>query len=178
MLQSGVVRIVDEDLADVPADGGTVGEIVMRGNNVMLGYFRDDEATERAFAGGWFHSGDLGVMHPDGYIEVIDRAKDVIISGGENISSIEVENALLAHADVADAGVVGVPDARWGERPVAYVVLRGDASAADLVAHLRARIAHYKVPDRIEFLDALPRTSTGKVLKRDLRELARGTLGI
>ena len=143
----------------------------MQGNNVMFGYFRDDDETARVFRDGWFHSGDLGVMHPDGYIEVKDRAKDIIISGGENISSIEVENALLAHPDVADAAVVAVPHEKWGERPVAVVVRREGAavSEAELLAHVRERLAAFKVPDRVEFRDALPRTSTGKVLKRDVR---------
>lgn len=109
---------------DVPADGRTTGEIVMRGNNVMQGYYRDPEATANAFAGGWFHSGDLGVMHHDGYVELRDRAKDVIISGGENISTVEVEHAIAAHPDVLDVAVIGVPDERWGERPKAFVVLR------------------------------------------------------
>lgn len=170
MIQSGGVRIVDDQLRDVPADGVTLGEIVMRGNNVMVGYFRDERATEAAFAGGWFHSGDLGVMHPDGYIEVKDRSKDLIISGGENISSIEIENALLAHASVADAAVVAMPHEKWGERPAAFVVLREAATADELAAHVRLLLAGYKVPDTFEFLDALPRTSTGKVLKRTLRD--------
>jgi fatty-acyl-CoA synthase len=170
MIQSGSVRIVDEQLLDVPADGLTLGEIVMRGNNVMVGYFRDESATEEAFAGGWFHSGDLGVMHPDGYIEVKDRSKDLLISGGENISSIEIENALLAHPAVADAAVVAMPHEKWGERPAAFVVLRSAASSQELTAHVRGLLAGYKVPDSIEFLEALPRTSTGKVLKRALRD--------
>ncbi|WP_262927633.1 AMP-binding protein [Microbacterium sp. NIBRBAC000506063] len=122
MIQSGEVRVVDAEMADVPADGESLGEIVMRGNNVMLGYFGDPEATRTAFEGGWFHSGDIGVMHPDGYIELRDRAKDLIISGGENISSIEVENALLAHPEILDAAVVAAPHPHWGERPVAFIV--------------------------------------------------------
>ena len=171
MLQSGGLRIVDAEGRDVPRDGRTLGEILMQGNNVMLGYFRDEEETARVFRDGWFHSGDLGVMHPDGYIEVKDRAKDVIISGGENISSIEVENALLAHPDVADAAVVAVPHEKWGERPFAVVVRRGGSTVdeAELLAHVRGRLAAFKVPDRVEFRDALPRTSTGKVLKREVR---------
>lgn len=172
MMQSDGVRVVDERMHDVPPDATTMGEIVMRGNNVMTGYFDDPEATARAFVGGWFHTGDLAVMHPDGYIEVRDRAKDIIISGGENISSIEVENALFGHDAVADAAVVAVSHDKWGERPVAYVSTRYPVLEQDLLEFLRDRIARFKVPDRIHFLDALPRTSTGKVLKRDLRERA------
>ncbi|MDF1478594.1 AMP-binding protein [Leifsonia sp. H3M29-4] len=174
MIQSGGVRIVDEYMHDVPADGETLGEIVMRGNNVMLGYFRDDAATEEAFRGGWFHSGDLGVMHPDGYLEVRDRSKDLIISGGENISSIEVENTLLSHVAVADAAVVAVPHEKWGERPVAFVVLHAEIviESAELERHVRSLLAGYKVPDRFHLVEALPRTSTGKVMKVQLRELA------
>lgn len=171
MLQAGAVRVVDTDLNDVPADGTTIGEIVMRGNNVMLGYFRDEAATVAAFRGGWFHSGDLGVLHADGYIEVKDRDKDMIISGGENISSIEIENALVTHPAVLDAAVVAVPSEKWGERPHAHVVLVAGQSATvdELRLHVRGLIAAYKVPDGISFLDELPRTSTGKVLKRELR---------
>lgn len=172
MLQAGLPRIVDENLVDVPADGETIGEIIMRGNNVTPGYYRDPEATRAAFRGGWFHSGDLGVMHADGYIEVKDRAKDLIISGGENISSIEVENALLAQPEVLDAAVVAEPSERWGERPVAYLVVREGHTlvTAELAQRLRVSIAAFKIPDRFIVLDSLPRTSTGKVLKRDLRE--------
>jgi fatty-acyl-CoA synthase len=130
MVTTERVRVVDHDMNDVPADGATMGEIVMRGNGVMKGYFRDGEATEVAFTGGWFHSGDLGVMHPDGYVELMDRAKDIVISGGENISTVEVEQALLSHPAVVDAAVIGISDDRWGERPKAFVVL-GDGQAAD-----------------------------------------------
>jgi fatty-acyl-CoA synthase len=156
---------------DVPADGVTMGEIVMRGNDVMKGYFRDDVATELAFFGGWFHSGDLGVMHPDGYIELLDRAKDIVISGGENISTVEVEQTLLSHPAVIDAAVIGISDERWGERPKAFVVLESGASATqdELIEHVRSRIAHFKAPDVIAFIPALPRTSTGKVQKHSLR---------
>ncbi len=128
MVTSGGVRVVDEEMADVPADGQTMGEIVMRGNTVMAGYYLDPEATAEAFRGGWFHSGDLGVMYPDGYIELRDRAKDIVISGGENISTVEVEQALMSHPDVLEAAVVGVPDDKWGERPKAFVVLRPGTS--------------------------------------------------
>jgi fatty-acyl-CoA synthase len=166
------VRVVNEDGRDVPRDGATVGEVVMRGNDVMKGYFRDPEATAHAFRGGWFHSGDLGVRHPDGYVELRDRAKDVVISGGENISTIEVEQALLRHPFVLEAAVVGVPDDRWGERPKAFVVLRPGCAleAAELTTHLHGLLAGYKCPDRIDFVAELPKTSTGKVRKYVLRE--------
>jgi fatty-acyl-CoA synthase len=165
------VRVVDDRMRDVPADGHTTGEVVMRGNNVMLGYYRDLEATERAFAGGWFHSGDLAVMHPDGYVELRDRLKDVIISGGENISSIELEHVLQAHPDVLEAAVVGVPDPRWGEVPKAFVVPRPGSTPDpdDLRAWVRARLAHFKTPHHIEYLDDLPKTATGKIQKYRLR---------
>jgi fatty-acyl-CoA synthase len=166
------LRVVDARMQDVPADGQTLGEVVMRGNNVMRGYYRDPEATARAFEGGWFHSGDLAVVHPDGYIELRDRKKDIIISGGENISSIEVERVLYRHPAVLEAAVVGVPDDRWGEVPKAYVVLRpGQAATEDeLVAFCRQHLAHFKCPRRVEFLPELPKTSTGKIQKFVLRE--------
>jgi fatty-acyl-CoA synthase len=172
MLQAERVRVVDEDMNDVPADGTTVGEIVMRGNNVMQGYFRDPEGTATAFAGGWFHSGDLGVMHPDGYVELRDRAKDVIISGGENISTIEIEHAVASHPDVLEVAVIGVPDPTWGERPKAFVVVEPGTAPAEeeLLEHVRSRIARYKAPREVEFVTALPKTSTGKVQKYELRE--------
>jgi len=159
-------------MQDVPADGQTLGEVVMRGNNVMKGYYDQPEATAEAFRGGWFHSGDLGVIHPDGYIELRDRKKDIIISGGENISTIEVEQAVLAHDAVLDTAVIGVPDEKWGERPKAFVVLKPGATATEheLLDHVRGRIAHYKAPREVEFVDALPKTSTGKTQKYALRE--------
>lgn len=168
------LRVVDDRMRDVPADGQTLGEVVMRGNNVMRGYFRDPEATARAFHGGWFHSGDLGVVHPDGYIELRDRKKDIIISGGENISSIEVEQVLYRHPAVLEAAVVGIPDDRWGEVPKAYVVLRPGqvATEEELVSFCREHLAHFKCPKRVEFLQELPKTSTGKVQKFVLREQA------
>jgi fatty-acyl-CoA synthase len=172
MVISEPVRVVDQDLLDVPQDGVTMGEIVMRGNNVMKGYFDDPDATDEAFRGGWFHSGDLGVWHPDGYIELRDRAKDVIVSGGENISTIEVEQAVVSHPAVLEAAVVGVPDDRWGERPKAFVVLKQDAEVdqGELIGHVRGLIAHYKAPDQVEFVQELPKTSTGKVQKFALRD--------
>ncbi|GAA1594955.1 AMP-binding protein [Actinomadura kijaniata] len=172
MLQTDGLRVVDEEMNDVPADGATLGEIVMRGNNVMAGYLDDEAATAHAFRGGWFHSGDLGVRHPDGYVELRDRAKDIIISGGENISTVEVESAIDAHPAVREVAVVAVPDDRWGERPKAFVVPRdGHApTEAEIIAHVRDRLAHFKAPDRVEFVPELPRTSTGKIQKFQLRE--------
>ncbi len=172
LLTSGDLRVVDLDLKDVAHDGLMLGEIVVRGNAVMHGYYQDPEATERAFAGGWFHSGDAAVVHPDGYVEIRDRYKDVIISGGENISSIEVEAALLRHAAVIEAAVIGVPDAKWGETPEAFVVLRAGSGAdeAGLREFLRARLAHFKVPSAFHFVAELPKTSTGKIQKFVLRK--------
>jgi fatty-acyl-CoA synthase len=165
------VRVVDLELADVPADGVTQGEIVMRGNNVMKGYYADPDATARAFEGGWFHSGDVAVRHPDGYIEIVDRAKDVIISGGENISTQQVEKVLLEHDAVLECAVVAVPDEKWGEVPKAFVTLKPGRSAepAALREFMRARIAAFKVPKTFEFCE-LPKTSTGKIQKYVLRE--------
>jgi fatty-acyl-CoA synthase len=171
MIVTDGVRVVDELMRDVPRDGLTMGEVVMRGNNVMSGYFDDPEATREAFRGGWFHSGDLGVWHPDGYIQLRDRAKDIVISGGENISTIEVEAAIDSHPAVLEVAVIGVPDEKWGERPKAYVVPRPGAvvSWQELREHLRGQIARYKIPDEIEFVPELPKTSTGKVQKFQLR---------
>jgi fatty-acyl-CoA synthase len=165
------LRVVDEEMADVPADGETVGEVVMRGNNIMVGYYRDHATTAQAFRGGWFHSGDLGVMHPDGYIELRDRAKDVVVSGGENVATVEVEQTLHSHPDVVDVAVVGVPDERWGELPRAYVVLRpgSHVSAEELQDLVRSRLARFKVPRDVVFRDSLPKTATGKTQKFLLR---------
>ena len=163
-----------ETLAPVPADGATVGEIMLRGNTVMKGYLDDARATGEAFGGGWFHTGDLAVTHPDGYIQITDRAKDIIISGGENISSIEVENALYSHEAVLEAAVVARPDERWGETPCAFVALKPDAkavSAEALIDHCRARMARFKVPRTFVFGE-LPKTATGKIMKFELRERA------
>ena len=158
-------------MRDVPADGKTLGEVVMRGNNTMKGYFADPEATAAAFRGGWFHSGDLAVMHPDGYLELRDRKKDIIISGGENISTIEVEQTLCAHPAVLEAAVVAVPDDHWGEAPKAFVALKpgGTATEEELIAFVRGRLARFKAPKAVEFGE-LPKTSTGKVQKFALRE--------
>jgi fatty-acyl-CoA synthase len=170
-LLAGELGVLDTELRPVPADGRTMGEICMRGNMVMQGYYRDEAATAEAFRGGWFHSGDLGVLHPDGYIELRDRAKDIIISGGENISTIEVENTLAAHPDIQEVAVVSRPDERWGEVPVAFVLPKpGRALAeADVIGFCRERLAHFKCPKTVIF-EPLPRTSTGKVQKFLLRE--------
>lgn len=166
------LRVVDEEMRDVPADANTLGEVVMRGNNVMKGYYRNEKATADAFRGGWFHSGDLGVVHPDGYIELRDRKKDIIISGGENISTIEIERVLYQHPAVLEAAVIGIPDARWGEVPKAFVALKSGAQATsdEILTFCRERLAHFKCPKTIEFVDALPKTSTGKMQKFVLRE--------
>lgn len=175
MLIADPIRVVDERMCDVPRDGRTIGEVVMHGNNVMAGYFNDPEATNKAFHGGYFHSGDLAVWHPDGYIELRDRAKDIIISGGENISTIEVEQAIVGHPAVLEAAVIGVPDDRWGERPKAFVVLKHDqqVAAQELIDHCKRVIARFKAPDFIEFVEELPKTSTGKLQKFALRERER-----
>jgi len=162
-------------LIPVPADGQTLGEVFFRGNIVMMGYLKNEKATHEAFAGGWFHSGDLGVMHPDGYIELKDRSKDIIISGGENISTIEVENVLYRHPAVLEAAVVAHPDEKWGEVPWAFVTLRPDAPAtseAEIIEFCRANMARFKAPKAIIF-GPLPKTSTGKVQKFILREQAK-----
>ena len=170
-ISADLVRVVDGQMNDVAQDGTTMGEVIMRGNNVMSGYFNDEAATSKAFAGGWFHSGDLAVWHPDGNIELRDRGKDIIISGGENISSIEVEQAICAHPAVLECAVVGIPDPHWGERPKAFVTLNQGATATpqEIIAFCRERLAHYKCPDAIEF-GPLPKTSTGKIQKFVLRE--------
>ena len=176
LVTSGEVRVVDDQGCEVPPDGSTLGEIVARGNVVMAGYFNDPAATAHAFRDGWFHSGDAAVVHADGYIEIRDRFKDIIISGGENISSVEVEAMLLRHPAVMEAAVVGVADERWGESPHAFVVLRPEAAASadDLRQFARAHLAHFKVPSAFHFVDALPKTATGKIQKYVLRGGARG----
>jgi len=172
MIVTDGIRVVDEQMRDVPRDGATLGEVVMRGNNVMKGYFADPEATAEAFQGGWFHSGDLGVWHPDGYLELRDRAKDIIVSGGENISTIEVEAAIDSYPGVLEVAVVSHPDAKWGERPKAFVVVRAGETptAAQIIAHVRTQIAHYKAPDQVVIVESLPKTATGKIRKVELRE--------
>jgi fatty-acyl-CoA synthase len=170
-------RVVDPaTMADMPNDGASLGELVLRSNTVMKGYLKNPAATEEAFAGGWFHTGDLAVLHPDGYVEIKDRSKDIIISGGENISSLEIEEALYRHPQVMEAAVVARPDPVWGETPCAFVTLKPDAgpvSADDIIAWCRASLAHYKAPRAVVF-GPLPKTSTGKIQKYELRERARG----
>jgi fatty-acyl-CoA synthase len=158
----------------VPADGAAIGEVLMRGNFVMKGYLKNPEATAAAFAGGWFHIGDLGVRHPDDYIELKDRSKDIIISGGENISTVEVEDALSRHPPCSKRAVVVRPDAIWGETPCAFVTLKPGATATadDIIAFCRARLAHFKAPRTVIF-GPLPKTSAGKIQKYLLRERAK-----
>jgi fatty-acyl-CoA synthase len=170
-LTADLVRVVDENMQDVPRDGNTMGEVVMRGNNVMKEYYLQPEATAKAFLGGWFHSGDLAVWHADGYIELRDRLKDIIISGGENISTIEIEQLVVRHPAVLECAVVAIPDEKWGERPKAFVVLKRDATASedDIIRFCREHAAHFKCPAAVEFGE-LPKTSTGKIQKYILRE--------
>jgi fatty-acyl-CoA synthase len=171
LLTSGELRVVDEDGREVPHDGETLGEIVARGNVVMKGYYRDPEATAKAMRAGWFHSGDAAVVHPDGYVEIRDRFKDVIISGGENVSSVEVEGVLLRHPGVQEAAVVGLPHEKWGEAPHAFVVRCAGSRVTEdeLRAFARERLAGFKSPKGVTFLDELPKTATGKVQKYVLR---------
>ena len=179
MLQEGMTVLEPETMQPVPDDGQAMGEIMFRGNIVMKGYLKNPAATDKAFEGGWFHTGDLAVMEPDRYVKIKDRSKDIIISGGENISSIEVEDALYRHPAVLACAVVARPDARWGEKPLAFVELKPQAqvSAADLVAHCKGLLAGYKVPREIRF-EAIPKTSTGKIQKFQLRERARSATAI
>lgn len=165
------VRVVDENMQDVPRDGATMGEVIMHGNNVAKGYYDNPEATAKAFSGGWFHSGDIGVWHPNGYIELRDRAKDIIISGGENISTIEVEQAIVQHPAVMECAVIAIPDETWGERPKAFVTLKPgqNATEKEIITFCRERLAHFKCPTSVEFGE-LPKTSTGKVQKYVLRK--------
>jgi len=164
-----------ETMAAVPPDGETMGEVMFQGNIVMKGYFKNPQATEEALSGDWFHSGDLGVLQPDGYIQLRDRSKDIIISGGENISSIEVEDILYANPKVAAVAVVAKPDEKWGETPTAFIELKPgeDATAEEIIAFCRENMAHYKCPREVIF-DDLPKTSTGKIQKFVLRDRARG----
>ena len=173
--QLEALDVIDPDtMAPVPRDGETIGEIMFRGNVVMKGYLKNKSASDKAFAGGWFHSGDLAVMHPDGYMQIKDRSKDIIISGGENISSIEVEDALYKHPAVAAAAVVAKPDEKWGETPCAFVELKPgqSATADDLIAWCRKNLASFKCPRYVVFTE-LPKTSTGKIQKFKLREMAK-----
>ena len=183
MVGADPIRVVDSEMNDVPRNGEIMGEVVMRGNIVMSGYFDNPAATEEAFRGGWFHSGDLAVWHPDGYIELRDRAKDIIISGGENISTIEVEQAVVSHPAVLEGAVVAMPHDYWGERPKAFVVLKEghQAGPEEIIAHVRGQLAHFKAPDLVEIMAQLPKTSTGKVqkfvLRADLWEGKSKTIG-
>ncbi|TMG57382.1 MAG: long-chain-fatty-acid--CoA ligase [Chloroflexi bacterium] len=172
LITSGELRVVDEAGKDVPADAQTLGEIVARGNVIMHGYYKDPEATKKVMGDGWFHTGDAAVLHPDGYVEIRDRIKDVIISGGENISSVEVEGVLLRHPAVQEAAIVGLPHEKWGEAPFAYVVLKPGATAteAELIAFTRERLAHFKAPHGVTFVQELPKTATGKIQKYVLRK--------
>lgn len=174
------VAVMDpQSMTSVPSDGKTTGEVMLRGNTVMSGYFKDPKATSEAFYGGWFHTGDVGVMHPDGYLELKDRSKDIIISGGENISSIEVDTVLFQHPHILEAAVVARPDERWGETPCAFVTLKEGSppvSEAQVLQFCRSRLPHYMVPKTVVF-GSLPKTSTGKILKFELRERARALNG-
>jgi fatty-acyl-CoA synthase len=171
LLTSGELWVVDEKGTEVAADGQMMGEIVVRGNAVMEGYYHDPEATQQVMGDGWFHTGDAAVVHPDGYVEIRDRIKDVIISAGENISSVEVEGALLRHPAVAEVAIVGLPSEKWGETPQAFVVLRSGATATEeeLIGFVRDRLAHFKAPRGVTFVDELPKTATGKIQKFVLR---------
>jgi fatty-acyl-CoA synthase len=166
------MRVVDDRDIDVPRDGKTVGEIITRSDGVMKGYWNQPEATTEALRGGWFHTGDMATIDEDGYLLIVDRKKDIIVSGGENISSLEVEKILAAHPAVLEVAVIPVPDEKWGEVPKALVVLRANAegTAAELIEFCRARLTHYKCPRSVEFYESLPKTGTGKILKRDLRK--------
>jgi fatty-acyl-CoA synthase len=169
----GLTVLDPATMTPVPADGETLGEVMFRGNIVMKGYLKNKAATEEALAGGWFHSGDLGVLHPDGYIQLKDRSKDIIISGGENISSIELEDVLYKHPAVQAAAVVAKPDQKWGETPCAFVELKPgrQATAEELIDYCRQHVAHYKAPRFVVFAE-LPKTSTGKIQKFVLRQMA------
>ena len=171
LIPTGEVRVVTQDDMEVPWDGHTLGEIVVRGNVVMKGYYNDPEATAQAIRKGWFHSGDLAVVHPDGYIEIRDRIKDVIISGGENISSVEIESVMLRHPSVQEVAVVGMPHEKWGESPHAFVILRTgmNAKEEELKKFVREHLASFKIPHWISFVKELPKTATGKIQKYALR---------
>ncbi|WP_079435406.1 acyl-CoA synthetase [Zoogloea sp. LCSB751] len=178
-MQEGITVLDPQTMEPVPADGETMGEIMFRGNLVMKGYLKNEKATAEAFSGGWFHTGDLAVLHPDGYVKIKDRSKDVIISGGENISSLEVEEVLYRHPAVLTAAVVAKPDEKWGEVPAAYIEVKEDAKVTveDIVAHCREHLARYKVPKYVEFC-VLPKTSTGKIQKFVLRQQAKSASAI
>jgi fatty-acyl-CoA synthase len=165
-------RVVDDSMGDIVRDSDAMGEVIMRGNNVMKGYFDDEEATDTAFRGGYFHSGDIAVWHPDNYIDLRDRSKDIIISGGENISTIEVERSIVSHPAVLECAVVAVPHEKWGERPKAFVTLKGGETVepSEIIEHVRSQLAPFKAPDEVEVVEELPKTSTGKIQKYVLRD--------
>jgi fatty-acyl-CoA synthase len=165
------LRVVDPNDNDVPHDGQTIGEIVARSDGVMEGYWRQPGASAEVLRGGWFHTGDMATLNKEGYLLIVDRKKDIIVSGGENISSLELEKAILAHPAVLEAGVIPIPDEKWGEVPKALVVLRPNATATEteLIEFCRSQLAHYKCPRSFEFVPSLPKTGTGKILKKDLR---------
>jgi len=179
VLEDGMTVIDPDTMDPVPADGMAMGEIMFRGNITMKGYLKNPKATEAAFRGDWFHTGDLAVMEPDRYMKIKDRSKDIIISGGENISSIEVEDAIYRHPAVATCAVVAKPDEKWGETPLAFVELRPDAAvtAEELIAHCRGLLAAYKVPREVRFAE-IPKTVTGKIQKYQLRQIARSASAI
>jgi fatty-acyl-CoA synthase len=159
-------------MKSVPRDAKTIGEIVMRGNNVMLGYYKDSGATDEAFAGGWFHSGDLAVVHPDNYVQIMDRKKDIIISGGENISTVEVESVIFQHPDVLEVAVIAIPDDKWGEVPKAFVMPKTGTNPTEkeIIDHCKQNLARFKAPKSVQFGE-LPKTATGKIMKFKLREI-------
>jgi fatty-acyl-CoA synthase len=179
VLEDGMTVLDPDTMAPTPADGATMGEIMFRGNITMKGYLKNPAATEKSFAGGWFHTGDLAVMEPDRYMKIKDRSKDIIISGGENISSLEVEDALYRHPAVAVCAVVAKPDPKWGEAPLAFIELKPGASASgeELIAHCRKLLAAYKVPREVRF-EPIPKTSTGKIQKYQLRGIAKSASAI
>jgi fatty-acyl-CoA synthase len=179
LLEDGMTVMDPETMQQVPADGETMGEIMFRGNITMKGYLKNPKATQEAFRGGWFHTGDLAVLQPDGYVKIRDRAKDIIISGGENISSVEVEEALYRHPAVLACAVVAQPDPKWGESPCAFVELKPgtNVSEAEMIDHCREHLARFKVPKKVVF-GAVPKTSTGKIQKFVLREQAKSTSAI
>jgi fatty-acyl-CoA synthase len=172
------LRVVDDEDKDIPRDGVTMGEIIARSDGVMAGYWQQPEATAQAMRGGWFHTGDMAVIEANGYMRIVDRKKDIIVSGGENISSLDVEKVLVAHPDVFEAAVIPVADQKWGEVPKAVVVAKPGSKLGEveLIEFCRARLAHYKCPQSIEFCDSLPKTATGKVLKRELRDKYAGKI--
>jgi fatty-acyl-CoA synthase len=173
------VRVVDENMTDVAPDGKTAGEIIMSGNNVMQGYYRDPARTAEAFAGGWFHSGDSAVVEPDGYIRIVDRIKDIVVTGGEKVASVEVETVIREHPAVLDVAVVGKPDQKWGEIVKAIVMVKDGATVTDqeIVRWCRARMAGFKTPREVEFSD-VPRTATGKIQKNLLKKRERELAGV